>query len=92
MIGDLTSEDAAAWAAKRTASEAAAAFEQVGGRAIPVQLGSTLLQDPSLAAAEVFQRSPSDDLVKGFPFQLRRSPMRVSLDAPTVGRDDALYL
>lgn len=91
-IDGLTPLGVRDWASRRSSLEAAAAFEAAGCGAIPVRLGSTLLADPTLAAAEVFQKSPSGDLVKGFPFQLRETPMRVVLDAPTVGRDNDLLL
>ncbi|MBK7904421.1 MAG: hypothetical protein IPJ97_16935 [Proteobacteria bacterium] len=36
-------------------------------------------------AHDTFTRSPSGELVKGFPFQLTDSPMTVTRDSPALG-------
>ncbi|MEM7290928.1 MAG: hypothetical protein AAF412_11275, partial [Pseudomonadota bacterium] len=39
-----------------------------------------------------FARSPNGDLVKGFPFQFKHSPMTISRNSPEVGEHTSHFL
>ncbi|MCG8443081.1 MAG: CoA transferase, partial [Caulobacterales bacterium] len=84
-LASLAPDAVAAWAAERTADEAAEAFVQAGGGGVRARKGDDLVNDPGYLAGEIFSRRPNGALVKGFPFQFARSPMRIWGDSPAVG-------
>ncbi len=91
-LGVIDSRDLSAWAMRRETAAICAEVERAGGGATVCVKGSQMLKDPAVIASDVFANSPSGDLVKGFPFQLRGSPMRIRLDAPAVGQHTNDYL
>ncbi len=84
-LSSLSEADVRAWASKHGANEAVSTFLAAGGGGASSRLGRTILDDPSLLEKSIFAHSPDGSLVKGFPFQLVRTPMTVTCDAPRVG-------
>ena len=87
-IGGLDSLDTnavRAWAGTRPAVEAVSAFKAAGGGGAVSRSGLDLVEDRSLFDSEIFARSPNGALVKGFPFQLVRTPMTIHSNSPKVG-------
>jgi crotonobetainyl-CoA:carnitine CoA-transferase CaiB-like acyl-CoA transferase len=71
--------------ARMTAADCAKALLDKDIGAVVARSGKELLDAPAARAADTFMYSPNGALVKGFPFQLIQSPMRIHSNAPTVG-------
>ena len=85
-------KDAAAWAAGRSAEAIADAAEALGGGLRQVATGQKLLDDEDLWARQIWMRSPDGALVKGFPFQTDKVPLRIYADSPKLGADTGTIL
>lgn len=80
------------WVAERSAPDVIAALNELGVGAAVASRGSEMYAALSAAGSTVFANSPNGDLVKGFPFQLGRTPMRINLDSPEVGEHTAQFV
>ena len=78
------------WIASRSSDEVLRELARKGVAAEAVYSGGRVLERFELSGQ--FARSPSGDLVKGFPFQLSVSPMKINLDSPEVGEHTAQFL
>lgn len=75
MLAKMTTEEASAWL-------------QSNGFAHSVVLDSKgIRQAPWFARSNAFVAVPEGQLTKGFPFQFRATPMRVSRPTPKLGQD-----
>ncbi len=73
------------WAENLSADKAVEAFIAAGGGGVVSGNGFTILEDQSLFESDIFAHSPNGALVKGFPFQLSGSPMKIFSNSPKVG-------
>ena len=73
------------WASGMAAADCARTLLNVGIGAAVARSGKELPSAPAAAAAGSFSHSPDGALVKGFPFQLIQSPMRINRNAPALG-------
>jgi crotonobetainyl-CoA:carnitine CoA-transferase CaiB-like acyl-CoA transferase len=80
------------WCAGQTAQAAVAQLTQAGIAAAPVLTGEEVLQDAGRFWSFALDRAPDGQLLKGFPFQLRRTPLSVRRPAPAIGADTAEVL
>lgn len=77
----------AGWLRTRPAGEAVSILRDAGAAAAAVLKGSEVLATAERGPGHALAKSPSGDLVKGFPFQSRRRPFSIHCQAPTIGRD-----
>lgn len=78
--------DVGDWALERRVDEAVAAFLGAGFGAARAVSGTELSKDRGLFAAAVLARDPEGHVVKRFPFQFSRVPMRIERGAPKIGQ------
>lgn len=71
------------WLEDRSVSEGIERLRQAGAAAAPVLNGSDILAEGGNAVTH----GQKGELYKGFPFQSRKSPMRVFRPAPKIGED-----
>jgi crotonobetainyl-CoA:carnitine CoA-transferase CaiB-like acyl-CoA transferase len=60
--------------------------------ASPVLTGEELLRDAGRLWSFALDRAPDGELLKGFPFQLRQTPLSIKRAAPAIGADTAEVL
>lgn len=84
-LDSLDSNAVAAWAGGRSSEAAVSAFLKAGGGGAVVRDGSDLLADQVLRDRNIFANGPNGALVKGFPFQLLKTPMTIWGNSPAVG-------
>ena len=75
-----------------SADDAVSMLRSKGIGAAIVLAGSEMYLANAARGNDVFVRSPNGDLVKGFPFQLQRSPMNIHRDSPAVGEHSSQVL
>ncbi len=73
------------WIAQMRAGAVLDTLCGIGVSCAKCSTGIELAQDLSMDTDFAFTRSPSGELVKGFPFQLAGSPMSVTRDSPGLG-------
>jgi crotonobetainyl-CoA:carnitine CoA-transferase CaiB-like acyl-CoA transferase len=78
-------EDLARWISEMPADAALETLCSVGVACAQCSTGIDLARALHMDAHDTFTRSPSGELVKGFPFQLTDSPMTVTRDSPALG-------
>ena len=92
----LSSEDCpeniSDWAGSTSTSALIASLKVSGVGAAVVKSSVGMLRAFEDADSPIFVRSPNGDLVKGFPFQFDRSPLRIERDSPDVGQHTADYV
>ncbi len=89
VFGD---EAVAGWVKERSAEEVITQLQDAGIGAAVVRHGSDMYRHFDSTGSFVFSHSPNGDLVKGFPFQLRASPMTIRTDSPDVGEHTADFV
>ena len=67
-------------------------IEHGGRQATGKVVGSQMLLSELARNSPAFLRSPNGDLVKGFPFQLKRTPMTIYGNSPLVGEHTRDYV
>ncbi|KCZ86046.1 formyl-coenzyme A transferase Frc [Hyphomonas adhaerens MHS-3] len=80
------------WAALWNAADCAQTLLDAGIGAAVARSGKDLSDAPAIRSAGAFATSPSGDLVKGFPFQLLQTPMRIHSNAPGIGEHTHIIL
>ena len=75
-----------------SADAALARLKENGFAQSAVLDGQAILQASWFSRSNAFALSPDGQLVKGFPFQFRDTPMRISRPTPTLGQDTASVL
>lgn len=86
QLADFNStSDLSDWASKRSAADIELELRELGIGAATALFGSEMFKHPNIKENQVFIMSPTNKLVKGFPFQLYQSPMTVWGDAPKIG-------
>lgn len=73
------------WISVRDTAVAAAHLCEIGIPAAPVFGGDELLHDAGVAGGHALTKTPNGEPAKGFPFQLRTTPMTVTRQAPDLG-------
>ena len=74
-----------------SAGEAAMENQDPPAASIQFNRGSEMYALERESATPAFARSPDGHLVKGFPFQFERAPMRIRLNSPQVGEHTELF-
>jgi crotonobetainyl-CoA:carnitine CoA-transferase CaiB-like acyl-CoA transferase len=80
------------WCASQTANAAVAQLTHAGIAAAPVLTGEELLRDAGRLWSFALDRAPDGELLKGFPFQLRQTPLSIKRAAPAICADTAEVL
>lgn len=86
LEGVSSTEDLKNWASAHSATDIEIQLRALGIGAATALFGSEMFKHPDVKQHQVFLMSPTKKLVKGFPFQLYKSPMTVWGDAPQVGQ------
>ncbi|MEQ9434266.1 CoA transferase [Hyphomonas sp.] len=86
-IGTVTN-----WASSRSCADAVGAFISAGGGGAVSRTGIEMFADRSMQETSVFGTSPNGASVKGFPFQLVATPMRIFSNSPRVGEHTAQFV
>lgn len=82
----------AGWVRARAAAEAAATLAAAGIAAAPARDGAAVLAERDTTWSEAIVGHGDHGLLKGFPFQLDGSPLRVQSGAPGIGADTRAVL
>lgn len=77
----------AQWCGGHSVAEATRLLAALGIAAAPVQNGQEVLNDEGRSWRFALDRAPDGTLLKGFPFQLRQTPMAIHRHAPAIGAD-----
>ena len=80
------------WVGARDATAGMQALAAIGVATAPVLDGAGVLAERGRQWDMALARSPDGAPVKGFPFQLDRTPLAVTRDAPAIGADTAEVL
>ena len=83
--GRLLAEELSAWAGDRSKKAAAETLQRLGIAAAPVHGAADLAELSAADYGWAIVRGPDGALVKGFPFQFRRTPLAVRSRAPDLG-------
>jgi crotonobetainyl-CoA:carnitine CoA-transferase CaiB-like acyl-CoA transferase len=82
----------AAWIGAREAAACVAPLAACGVAAAVVFDAADVLRGEGTLWSDALQRSPQGHMVKGFAHQLRRSPLQIAREAPTLGADSEAVL
>src|SRR5690606_417145 len=83
--GRRLAEELSAWAGARLKMAAAETLQRRGIAAAPVRGAADLAELSATDYGWAIVRGPDGALAKGFPFQLRRTPLAVRSRAPDLG-------
>ena len=95
LVGDASRDPTGRfrdWCGGQTADAAVARLRRAGIAAAPALTGKELLQDAGRLWSFALERAPDGQLLKGFPFQLRNTPLSIKRHAPAIGADTAEVL
>ncbi len=73
------------WLADRTAAAASGALRPLGIAANKANTGAEAAEDPSIRDSPAFARTPAGAMVKGFPFRLLNTALRIRGESPKMG-------
>lgn len=91
-VGGMTAEAVTQMTATMSLAEAQAHCTAHGGGLRQVAAGKDLFDDKTLWDRQIWQRSADGAMVKGFPFQYIKTPMRIYANSPKVGEHTAQIL
>jgi len=81
-----------AWAADQSVNDIQTLCAELGGAAVLSVKGQDLLKIANSDHTEVFAESPDGTFVKGFPFQLSKTPMTIWANSPKVGEHTSKFI
>jgi len=88
---NLNKASLAAWVGERDLSSVLSKLRESGIGAAP-SLSSTEVYTATMKRAKgAFGKTPTDQFVKAFPYQLNQTPLEIWCDAPKVGEHNLKY-
>ncbi len=75
----------AAWLANRPAEVACRTLRPLGIAAHKANTGAEAALEPAIREGWAFARTPADKMVKGFPFQFLKTPLKIYGESPKMG-------
>ncbi|MEM1229046.1 MAG: CoA transferase [Pseudomonadota bacterium] len=77
------------WLAAQSKAHAIAQLRPLGIAVAPANSGAQAAAEPAIRSSVAFSTTPSGAMVKGFPFQFDRRPMKIYGESPAMGAQTA---